>query len=211
MLTAATLHSPEVMRILEEFGLNEPDLALAYLERLSGPGFREGIDKLLTRDPQLETLNEPQKFALFDLWSERGDLDQLSRMIEAHPKWLPYAWLGMAKYKAAHGDFRGAYDLTERFGEPVAMPRTSGSASLKDLQSRYAVNPDNIVVGFSLYQAQMQAGLSDDALNVARHFSERASSPPYFHFLEAQCWAAKRNWERAWDAWLAYRDAQARK
>jgi hypothetical protein len=42
----------------------------------------------------------------------------------------------------------------------------------------------------------------------ARHFSERAGAPPYFHFLEAQCWAEKGNWERAWNAWQAFHTAQ---
>jgi hypothetical protein len=42
----------------------------------------------------------------------------------------------------------------------------------------------------------------------ARHFSERAGAPPYFHFLEAQCWAEKGNWERAWNAWEAFHTAQ---
>jgi hypothetical protein len=50
----------------------------------------------------------------------------------------------------------------------------------------------------------------DDALLTARHFSERPNSPAYFHFLEAQCWAEKQNWERAWNAWLAFQAAQAR-
>jgi hypothetical protein len=40
-----------------------------------------------------------------------------------------------------------------------------------------------------------------------RHFSERPGAPAYFHFLEARAWAEKQNWERAWKAWLAYRDA----
>src|SRR5205085_8562292 len=108
MLTTATLRSPEVNRTLEEFGLNEPDLALTYLGRLSGSGFRRGVDLLLAKDPNLEMLSEPQKFALFDLWSERGDLDLLAKTIGAHPDWLGYAWLGMAKHEANRGDFRAA-------------------------------------------------------------------------------------------------------
>jgi hypothetical protein len=27
--------------------------------------------------------------------------------------------------------------------------------------------------------------------------------------LEAQCWAEKQNWERAWNAWQAFQAAQA--
>src|SRR6476469_3559735 len=117
----------------------------------------------------------------------------------------------MAKSNANHGDFRTAYDLTQRFGEAVAMPRNSGEKSLTDLQNRYAGNPDNMTVGFALYQAQMQNSRYDDALNTARHFSERPSSPAYFHYLEAQAWAANGNWERAWNAWLAYREQVSKK
>ena len=75
----------------------------------------------------------------------------------------------------------------------------------------YAGNPDNMTVGFALYQAQMQNSRFDDALNTARHFSERPSSPAYFHYLEAQAWAAKQNWERAWNAWQAYRESVSKK
>jgi O-antigen ligase len=211
MLTAATLRSPAVSQILEQFALSEPDLALTYLGRLTGPAFDRGIDKLLQKESNLEMLSEPQKFALFALWSEHGDLDQLAAAINTHPDWLRYAWLGMAKNKAKSGDFQGAYELTQRFGEPAAMPRSVGGGSLPELQARYSANPDNISAGYALYQAQMQGGRFDDALNTGRHFSERVSSPAYFHLLEAQTWAAKQNWERAWTAWLAYRDAITKK
>jgi hypothetical protein len=211
MLTAAILRSPEVNQILEEYGLNQADLAIAYLGRLSGPAFQRGIEKLLQRDPQLEMLDEPQKLSFFSSWSERGDLDKLSQAISAHPDWLRYAWFGMAKYDASRKDFQAAYDLTQRFGEAVAMPRISGSGSLQELQNRYAANPDNVATGYALYLAQVQNARMDDALNTARHFSERPASPAYFHFLESECWAKKQNWERAWTAWLAYRTASAKK
>ena len=142
---------------------------------------------------------------------QEAQVEELAATIDAHPDWLRYAWLGMAKHKAKGGDFHGAYDLTQRFGEPAAMPRTAGGGSLQELQARYSGNPDNITAGYALYQAQVQAGRLDDALNTARHFSDRASSPAYFHLLEAQIWATKQNWERAWMAWLAYRDAVTKK
>jgi hypothetical protein len=210
MLTNATLRSPEVGRILQDVGLSQPDLALAYLGRLSGDAFQHGVEQLLKNDPKLETLRETEKLAFFDLWSERGNLDELSKNIERHPKWMGYAWLGMAKYNASKKDFHAAYDLTQRFGEAVALPRASADTSLEELQKRYYTNPENYVVGYALYRAQLQRGRIDDALDTARHFSERPSSPAYFHFLEAQCWATKQNWERAWTAWLAYRNAAKR-
>ena len=211
MFTGASLHSPELMRILEEVGLAEPDLALAYLGRVSGATFDQGVAKLLKKDPELQKFSDPERLALFALWSERGDLEQLSRNVEQHPDWLRHAWFGMARFSASKKDFRTAYELTEQFGEAVALPRQSGGASLEELQQRYYANPDNYSAGYALYREQMQHGRIDDALVTARHFSERPNAPAYFRFLEAQCWAAKQNWERAWTAWLSYRDAAAKK
>jgi O-antigen ligase len=208
MLSNASMQkNPEVSRILEQVGVNEHDLALTFLGRVSGEPFNHGVGELLKRDPNLKMLNEEEKLAFFSLWSERGDLDQLAQGIERHSEWLRFAWLGMATYHARKKDFRAAYELTQRYGEAIALPRVTGNSSLEDLKKRYYAAPDNYGVGYALYREQMQRGLIDDALMTARHFSERPNSPAYFHFLEAQCWAAKENWERAWSAWQAFRGA----
>ncbi len=207
MVNKASVENPEVGRILQEVGLTQHDLVLAYLNRVNGPRFNEELQRFLRDDPDLHTLAETEKLAIFALWSERGDLDELARQIQQHSEWMPYAWFGVAKYDAARSDFQTAYGLTERFGDAVAMPRLNGGGSLEELQNRYYTNPDNYATGYALYRVQMQRGRIDDALLTARHFSERSNAPAYFHFLEAQGWAAKQNYERAWSAWLAYRDA----
>ena len=207
MLTNASMQSPQVSQILEQVGLSEHDLALAYLSRVSAAHFNQALGDFLKHDPNLDTLTEQEKLALFSLWSEHGDLDQLTLAIRQHPKWLEYAWLGMSKYYAQKKDFRAAYELTQRYGEPVALPRVEGNSSIDDLQKRLYAAPDNYGVGYALYRAQKRAGRLDDALLTARHFSERASAPAYFHYLEAQCWAEKENWERAWTAWQEFHSA----
>ncbi len=209
MLSDASLRSPEVSPILEAIGLSEHDLALPYLSRISGAPFNRALAQLLRDDPNLQSFSETEKLVLFAFWSERGDAEEISRAVEQHPDWLRYAWLGMAKYKASKNDFRAAYELTQRYGEPVALPRVATNFSLQDLEKRFHAAPDNYGVGYELYRAQMQNGRVDDALLTARHFSERPNSPAYFHFLEAQCWAGKQNWERAWNAWQAFQAAQA--
>ena len=144
------------------------------------------------------------------MWSERGDPEEISRAVERRPDWLHYAWLGIAKYKASQSDFRAAYELTQRYGEPVLLPRVATNFSLQDLEERFHAAPNNYAIGYELYRAQMQNGRVDDALRTVRHFGERSNFPAYFHFLEAQCWAKKQNWERAWNAWQAFQAAQAR-
>jgi Flp pilus assembly protein TadD len=210
MLSDASLRSPEVSPILEAIGLSEHDLALPYLNRVSDASFNRALAQLLRNDPNLQSFSETEKLALFAFWSERGNPEEISRVVEHHLDWLRYAWLGMARYKASKNDFRAGYQLTQRYGEPIALPRVATNFSLQDLEKRFAAAPDNYGIGYELYRAQLQNGRVDDALLTARHFSERPNSPAYFHFLEAQCWAEKQNWERAWNAWLAFQAVQAR-
>src|SRR5437588_1996783 len=207
MLSKASLRSSAVSSILAELGVSRHDLALPYLARISGAEFNRALKKVLENDPDLHSFSETEKLALFAFWSERGDAAELSRATTQHPDWLPYAWFGAAKYDAGKNDFRAAYELTQRYGEPVALPRIASGAFLQQLESRFRAAPDNYAVGYELYRAQMQSGRIDDALDTARHFSERANSPAYFRYLEAQCWAEKQNWERAWNAWLVFHSA----
>ncbi len=208
MLSDASLRSPEVGQFLEAIGLSEHDLALPYLDRLSNASFNRALAQLLKNDPNLQSFSETEKLALFAFWSERGNPGEISRGVEEHPDWLRYAWLGMAKHNASRNDFRAAYELTQQYGEPVALPRVATNFSLQDLENRFTAAPNNYGIGYELYRAQMQNGRVDDALLTARHFTERPNSPAYFHFLEAQCWAEKQNWERAWNAWQAFHATQ---
>ena len=210
MLSDASLTNPEVGPFLEEIGLSKHDLTLPYLDRLSGARFNGTFAQVLRNDPTLQSFSETEKLALFALWSERGDPEEIFRAVEQDPEWLGYAWLGVAKYKASKGDFRAAYDLIQRYGEPVALPRVVSNLSLQDLENRLRAAPYNAGVGYELYRAQMQNGRVDDALLTVGRFSERPNAPPYFHFLEAQCWAEKQDWERAWNAWQAFQATQVR-
>ena len=201
MLSSASLHSPELRRLLAERGVSRHDLALPYLAQLSGADFNSALTEVLKNDPDLTTFSEPEKLALFSFWSERGDGQLLDQEIQKHPDWLSYAWFGIAKYDASKNDFKTAYDLAQKYGEPVAMPRVTSTASLIELESQFRVAPDNYAIGYELYRAQKQAGRIDDALQTIRHFSEHKASPAYFKYIESQLWAEKQNYERAWKAW----------
>ena len=209
MLSKASLRNPQVSQILAELGVSKHDLALPYLARITGDEFKRALEKALENDPDLKSFTETEKLALFTYWSERGDGEKLSRATDAHPDWLPYAWFGLAKYQARKGDFKKACELTETYGEPVALPRISSNADLLQLESQYRVAPDNLVIGYELYRAQKQAGRTDDALQTVRHFSARPNSPTYWKYLEAQLWAEKKNYDRAWAAWLKFHAAQS--
>ena len=201
MLSNATQFSPEVRRLLEDFGGGQHDLALAYLERARGADFTAAVKRLLTHDAELAALTPEERERFFVLWSERGDLEALNAYLQARPEMLTAGWRGIAKQRAGKGDFRGAYELTLRFATRPALPQITDGRSIAQLQKAVFADPSDYQSAFALYQQQRDAGKIDDALNTLRRLTGLRPAPPYFHFLEAEAWAAKGDWERAWKAW----------
>ena len=66
----------------------------------------------------------------------------------------------MAKYKASKNDFRAAYELTQLYGEPVALPRVGTNFSLQDLENRFAAAPYNDSIAYELYRGQCRMAAS---------------------------------------------------
>lgn len=210
MLSIADGFSPPLRKMLEEYAGSRPELALAYLERARRADFSRAVSHLLGRDPQLASLTPEQRSRLFVLWSAYGDLDQLSKYVAANPEMMQAGWNGMAKQKAAAKDFRAAYEMARQSGTRPALPQLADETTPIEQLERASVGaPDDYRAAFVLYQRQIQAGKIDDALVTVRRMTDQRSAPPYFHFLEAEAWAAKENWERAWQAREAF-DATAR-
>ena len=209
MLTKASLRDRKLNGLLTDLGVSRHDLALPYLARITGDEFKRALGKVLENDPDLSSFTDTEKLALFTYWSDRGDGEQLSHATEAHPDWLQYAWFGLAKYKASKGDFRGAFELTQRYGDPVALPRINSSADILQLESQFRSSPDSYAIGYALYRAQKEKDRIDDALQTVRHFSERNGTPAYWKYLEAGLWAEKQNYEKAWKAWESFHAAQS--
>jgi O-antigen ligase len=201
MLALASQQSPTVHRGLEEIGLVHHDLALVYLQGAAGAGFMNALHRFLQHDPNLQTLSGEEKIRFFSLWADRGDLNELARAVEMHPDWMSHAWRAEAKYHVGRSDFRSAFEIIRRFGETPSLPEAAANSSIEQLRQAFHAAPDNYGVGYQLYREQMREGKIDEALMTVRHFTDLASCPQYFHFLEAEAWAAKENWERAWKAW----------
>ena len=200
MLGLAGRHNPRVYQSLEEFGMAHHDLALIFLQQTGGAGFMAALQRFVDHDPRLETFTAEEKLIFFKAWAERGDAAELAKAVETHPEWMSDAWRGVAKYHASQNDFRKAYEITRRYGGSPPLPPVAEGASIDQLRQALHATPDNYGLGFQLYQEQMRQGLADEALVTVRHFTELPGAPRYFNFLEAEAWAAKENWERAWKA-----------
>ena len=200
MRMAASTSSPQAYKGLEEFGMLHHDLALIFLEVGGGAPFMAALQRFLDHDPALQTMTSEEKVTFFRYWADRGDPAELARAVEAHPDWMPFAWRGLANYQAAQKNFRAAVELASQFGEKPALPPTAQNTSIEQLRQALHGSPDNYSLGFQLYREQMRQGLIDEALMTVRHFTDLPGRPRYFHFLEAEAWAAKQDWERAWVA-----------
>ena len=210
MLAMARERSPRVHQSLEDIGLRHHDLVLTVLEHASGPQFLSAQQRFLEDDPDLKTLSAEEKLRFFSIWAERGDLNELPRAVEAHPDWMNHAWRALTKYYLSRKDFHGAFETARRFGETPPLPEAATGASTEQLRQAFHASPDNYGVGYQLYREQMNEGQIDEALLTVRHFTALANSPRYFHFLEAEAWAAKQNWERAWQAWEKFQASKAK-
>ncbi len=200
MLAVATKSSPRLLQDLEEFGTVHHDLTLIFLEHSGGAPFMAALRRFLDHDPELKTMSPEEKVILFKHWADRGDAAELVRTVAANPDWMPFAWRGVAKYQAAQKNYRAAVEVTRRYGGKPALPPVAQNSSIDQLRQALHANPDSYSVGFQLYREQMEHGLVDEALMTVRHFTDLPGAPAYFHFLEAEAWAAKEDWERAWKA-----------
>ena len=210
MRMVASQSSPRVYEGLEEFGMVHHDLALIFLEATAGAPFMSALQRFLDHDPTLQTMTTEEKVTLFKYWADRGDAVELARALDTHPDWMPYAWRGLAKYQAAQKNFRAAVELTRRYGESPPLPPAAQNSSIDQLRQALHASPDNFALGFQLYHEQMAQGLIDEALITVRHFTDLPAAPHYFHFLEAEAWAAKQDWEHAWKALEKFQAAPAK-
>lgn len=204
MFPLALEYDNRVLPRLADFAVGNPSLTITYLENIGGR-FHQAIPVLLARDPNLADFNRAQKLRLFELWSQRDPLDDLVQTVGAHPEWTEFAWPGLARWHAGRSEWQAAWELVRQNAPPPPLPATPTAAPFAQLEQQLYHNPADPAVGFALYRAQIAAGRADDALATLRHFTARSGAPAYFYYLQAQTWAAKGNYERAWQSWQDYR------
>ena len=183
------------------------DRELIFLDYASADEAHETIIAILRQDPGLRALDHKQLKTLFQAWWDQGDRLSLIQGLKAHPDWMKAGWLFAAQACAAKSDFLGAWKAAATFASPPLMPAIATDRSLEDLQTAFSEERDNLSSGVLLYFAQMKAGKFDDAITTARLLEKEPQCPRYIFYLEAKGWAAKAQWQLAWEAWLEYHAA----
>ena len=211
MLAESAARDSRVREGLREFALERPALTIDYLEEAKGTEFEKAVRELLAQNPTLAGFSREQKGRLFELWAQRDPLDDLLRLLAGHPEWVEFGWPGLARSHAERHEYEQAWEIVRRQASVPALPPPVEGKTVPQLEEELVASPGDYAVGYALYQAQMAASRPDDALATARHFTAFSEAPAYFYFLEAEAWAGRKNWERAWESWRSYQSARSRR
>jgi thioredoxin-like negative regulator of GroEL len=177
------------------------DYQLVYLDFSSTDETRKVVGQILAKDPDLRALDADRRTRLFQDWWNQGDRDELVRQLSAHPDWLDSGWIFLAQAYAAQKDYQDAWTIVARCAPAPVVPAVSSTLSVSDLQSAFYDQEDNFAAGLLLYLAQTRQGQTDAAISTLRAMEKSKSCPKYIFYLEAKLWAAKQQWELAWNAW----------
>ena len=197
----------EVRMGLARIAERHPPFLVIWLEQSGGLDFQLPVERLLERDPELNTLNGPQRKRLFTAWYRAGDRGRLIELLIAHPEWQEDAWPWIARYYASRGDQERAWHFVQRYATPPTLPHLNSAQSLAELERGFHFHPDDFQKGLELYSALRKLRQTDEALATLRAVESIPGSPRYLPWLEAELWAEKREWARAWAAYERFRDA----
>jgi len=196
----ATADHPEVRRGLKDFAVTNADYLVIFLEYANPEEERSAIANLLSRDPNLATLDVEQQRKLFAAWYAHGDQDALARQLTTHSDWQVSGWPFLAQYFASTQDFQMATMTSLRYLQPPVLPPLSADQTLPVLQGSFAQHPDNLAEGVMLCQAQTQASQYDDALATLSQLEKLKNCPRYIFYLKAEIYVKQQQWEEAWNA-----------
>jgi hypothetical protein len=196
--------TPEIRDDLRALALDEPELLLVFLAQATPQEAAVELDRVLTEDPTLKTLAREQQKVFFLLWAKHGNKELLHESFRANPAWLETGWPAYALVLAGRGNVQEACELvSSRVAEP-ALPAFTLQKPVAELRRALLLSTNDFVIGFALYQAQLAANETDDALETLRKLTAAPDCPRYFFYLHAQIAMKRGAWEDAWRAWKKF-------
>ncbi len=165
------------------------------------------ISALLTEDPALESFTRAQRKSLFAAWFQRGDRSELTRILLAHPEWQEDGWPWLAQNYADAKNYEAAYEVVRKFAARPSLPAPEAEPARNALERKFFYHPEDFPNGLALYFLQQKLGETDAALTTLRALKKIPEHPAYVSWLEAELWAEKGDWEKAWNAWREFSPA----
>jgi tetratricopeptide (TPR) repeat protein/O-antigen ligase len=185
--------------------LAQPNKAcvLIFLSYATPAEFQIELARILSENPELRGFTPEELKRLFELWHQRGEKLALAETLRAHPEWQEIAWRELARIYADYQDYHQAYDTLMRFAG-VDLPEIDPNDSIDAIAARFRISGGDENDGILLARAQAARGQVDDALAVLTVLSTRPHASPLVKYVEAQLWAQKKDWAKAWQAMWTY-------
>ncbi len=180
------------------------DCAMIFLQNASPAEFQIELDRLLVDDPELRSFMPADLKRIFRWWYERADKLALAETLQKHSEWQKIAWPDLARLYADYQDYRQAYETVVRFSSRPRFAKTDPAESIESLGRRFKISGNIENDGLPIALAQANAGDLDNALATLKVLSVMPGAPRSLHFVEAEIWARKGEWKKAWQAILKY-------
>ncbi len=175
-----------------------PRAEIALLKRLPHDEFRQELEQLLERDPELASYPQNEKASLFSLWYERGDKERLIDSIKRNAEWLAVGWKWVAAWMAQQGDYQSAYAFILNRRSNTPWPQRDPSGLDADREA-FLTRTDDMKVALNYALVLVASNRVSEAANVLPVIRRLGSPPSYFPWLEAHIWACQGKWQSAWD------------
>jgi O-antigen ligase len=207
-------NAPGLYREIYQFVQGDPDLVdrwrilgrenreclLIFFRSASPAEFQIELNRLLAQDPELKVFDASEKTLVFRAWYDRGDKLDLAEALRTHPDWERIAWQELAHILAEYGDYGAACEIVQKYAQLPTIPDLARDASVANLEMQVRLYPNEVDTAAALCVALAKAGRIDESLLRIEATRRRAGSPSYLAVLEAQLWAGKGDWRKAWSA-----------
>ena len=200
MLDDARGHFP-LRAGLAKLAQTDRALLLAFLQKADRLESSLEIGALLTENPELTAFTPAQREALFEAWYQHGDRSQLTLALLGHPAWQDDGWPWLARNYADAQNYEAAWAVVQQFAPRPLLPAPPAETPRQELERKFFHQPADFQNGLALYFAQKKSGETDAALATVAALKKIAGHPAYVSWLEAELWAEKADWEKAWQAW----------
>jgi tetratricopeptide (TPR) repeat protein len=183
------------------------------IEYLTSVSTREDFDlclkDILSRQPDLASLDGAQRMNLFTMWQRLGDEEALMAAIESNKTWeRDGGWKLLAAHYAQKSDFRRACEIANIYLPSLIRTTPGTSTDVQALERAFLFNPLDARLGIDLFQAYKSRGDFDAAIRTLEKVKNSTYPPPYLNQEMAAIYTAKEDFRRAWEH---YREAAAQK
>ena len=174
------------------------------IEYLTSVTTREDFDlclkDILSRQPDLASLDGVQRANLFSLWQRLGDEEALMAAIESNKTWeRDGGWKLLAAHYAKKSDFRRACEIANIYLPSLIRSPPGTSTDVQALERAFLFNPLDSRLGIDLFQAYKSRGEFDQALRTLEKVKNATHPPAYLNQEMAAIFMAKEDFRRAWE------------